>query len=51
MKCKCGIEYKMVLMPYDEYEALCPVCDLGKKDPLLGHLENNLIKKELLLDY
>ena len=52
-KCnKCQTLLKHVLMPYDEYELLCPVCDMGeRKDPLNGRKENDLIKKELLLEW
>ncbi len=51
MKCKCGTEYRMVLMPYNEYEALCPYCDLGFTNPdTITENTQGLIKKELLLD-
>lgn len=45
MKCKCGTEYKMVLMPYDEYEALYPYCDLGLTNPNCTWCK---IRKEIL---
>lgn len=51
MKCKCGTEYRMVLMPYDEFEALCPYCDMGYTDPRkIVENTQGLINKELLLD-
>jgi uncharacterized protein YbbK (DUF523 family) len=52
MKCnKCKAELREVLMPYDEYEALCPYCDMGLTDPrTIIEITQNLINKELLLN-
>ena len=48
---KCKAILKHTLMPYDEYELLCPYCDMGFTDPrTITENTQGLINKELLLD-